>query len=159
MGSPATTTPIVCDMSSAPDTGPERLMEYQRLFTQALIGRERTAEGIRFRLRADDGIEAWVRDLAAREKACCAFFDYTITTDGVEVRWDATVIDDDIARAILDEFYELPDTVAEGVEGLENRLIERGLQITANHAGTVTEVGHATSGAGVSRARPPSPES
>src|SRR6266508_5993008 len=98
-----TTTPIVCDMTSAPDTGPERMMEYQRLFTQALIGRERTADGIRFRLRAADGIEAWVRDLAAREKACCPFFDYSITTDGDEVRWDATVIDNDIARTILDE--------------------------------------------------------
>jgi hypothetical protein len=159
MDSPATTTPIVCDMTSAPDTGPERLMEYQRLFTQALVGRERTAEGIRFRLRADDGIEAWVRDLAAREKACCAFFDFSVTSDEDEVHWDATVIDDDTARAILDEFYDLPDTVAKGVEGLENRLIERGLQITANHAGTVTEVRHATGCAGPSRVRRPSPES
>lgn len=132
MDSPTTATPIVCDMTSAPDTGPERLMEYQRLFTQALIGRERTTEGIRFRLRADDGIDAWVRDLAAREKACCPFFDFRITTDGDEVHWDATVIDDDIARAILDEFYALPDTVGEGAEGLADRLIERGLQFTAN---------------------------
>ena len=141
----ATSTPIVCDMTSAPDTGPERMLEYQRLFSRALIGRERTAEGIRFRLRADDGIEAWVRDLAAREKACCPFFDYHITTDGDEVRWDATVIDDDIARAILEEFYDLPDTGAYGVEGLENRLTKRGLQIIANPAGTVTQLRHVTS--------------
>ncbi len=158
MDSPATTTPIVCDMTTAPDTGPERLKEYQRLFTQALIGRERTAEGIRFRLRADDGIEAWIGDLAAREKACCPFFDYSITTDGDEVHWDATVIDDDTARAILDEFYNLPDTVSDGVEGLENRLTERGLQITANPAGTVTELHRAAVGDGASGAPAPSPE-
>jgi hypothetical protein len=151
--------PIACDMTDAPDTAEERMAEYGRLFAQALAGREWTDEGVRLRLRADDGIEAWVRDLAAREKACCAFFDFSITSDEDEVRWDAAVIDDDLARAILDEFYDLPDTVAKGVEGLENRLIERGLQITANHAGSVTEVRHATGGAGVSRVRRSSPES
>ncbi len=134
--------PIVCDMTSAPDTGPERMAEYGRLFARALAGRERTADGIRFRFRAEDGIEAWVRDLAAREKACCPFFDFEVRTAGEEVLWDATVVDDDIARAILDEFYALPDTVADGVEGLENRLTERGLRIVADPAGTVTEVQH-----------------
>jgi hypothetical protein len=143
MDHPTTTTPIVCDMTSAPDTGPERLAEYRRLFTRALVGRERTAAGIRFRLRADDGIEDWVRDLAAREKACCAFFDFEITIDGDEVRWDATVVDDDIARAVLDEFYRLPDTAAGGAQALETRLVARGLRFTANAAGTVTEVGRA----------------
>ncbi len=148
MDQPTTTTPIACDMTSAPDTGPERMREYGRLFARALVGRERTAEGIRFRFRAGDGIEAWVRDLAAREKACCPFFDYSITTDGDEVRWDATVIDDDIARAVLDEFYMLPATVADGVEGLEDRLSGRGLEIIANPAGTVKQVRHAAVGPG-----------
>ncbi len=140
MDQPSTTTPIACDMSAAPDTGPERMREYQRLFHQALVGRVRTAEGIRFRLRADDGVEAWVRDLAAREKACCPFFDFAVTTNGDEVRWDVRVIDDDVARTILDEFYALPDTAAYGVEELENRLRDGGLQITTNADGTVTQV-------------------
>lgn len=35
MDGQASTTPIVCDMTTAPDTGSERLREYQRLFTQA----------------------------------------------------------------------------------------------------------------------------
>jgi hypothetical protein len=147
MNQPTRTTPVVCDMTSAPDTGPERVMEYQRLFAQALVGRERTAEGIRFRFRAADGVEAWVRDLADREKACCPFYDYRVTTDGDEVHWDATVIDDDIARAILDEFYNLPDTVADGIEGFENRLGERGLQIITNSAGTIRQVSRPTVGA------------
>ena len=137
---PTTTTPIACDMTTATDTGPERFLEYERLFAQAFVGRERTAEGIRFRLRADDGIEAWVRDLAAREKACCPFFDFRITTDGDEVRWDATVVDDDIARDILDEFYALPEKFADGLDGFERRLTERGLQFIGNPAGTITEV-------------------
>ncbi len=129
MDLPTAPTPIACDMTSAPDTAAERMMEYRRLFTRALVGRERTAEGIRLRFRAGDGIEAWVRDLAAREKACCPFFNYHVDTKGEEVHWNASVIDDAVARAVLDEFYTLPDTVADGVEALEDRFRARGLQI------------------------------
>jgi len=134
MDFPAPTTPIVCDMTGALDTGPDRLREYQRIFSQALIGRERTADGIRFRFRAQPGIAASVRDLAAREKACCAFFTFSITTLGEEVRWDASVTDDDIARAILDEFYALPDTLADGFEGVYDRFTRQGLQFTPRPA-------------------------
>jgi hypothetical protein len=140
MDEPTTTTPIACDMTSAPDTAFERMLEYRRLFARALVNRERTADGIRFRFRADTGVEAWVRDLAAREKACCPFFNFAITTDGDEVHWDAGVVDDDIARAVLDEFYLLPDTAADGIEGLERRLADRGVRVTANSTGTVKEL-------------------
>jgi hypothetical protein len=139
MDIPPVGTPIVCDMRSAPDTGPERLAEYQRLFAAALVDRERTAEGIRFRFGAGPGVADWVRDLAAREKACCPFFNFAITNDGDEVHWDAGVVDDDIAPAVLDEFYLLPDTAADGVEGLQRRLADRGVRVTANTTGTVKE--------------------
>jgi hypothetical protein len=104
--------PVVCDMAGAADTPAERIAEYRRLFAQSLVGRDRTGTGIRFRFRADAGLEDWVRDLARREKACCAFFSFTVTTRDEEVWWDAAVIDDDMARQILDEFYRLPDTLA-----------------------------------------------
>ena len=142
MDFPASTTPIVCDMTGAPDTLPERLREYRRLFSQALTGREKTAAGIRFRFRAQPGTEAWVRDLAAREKACCAFFTFTVTTVGEEVRWDAAVIDDDLARAILDEFYALPDTLAHGFKGVYHRFARQArpasdqLNVAANMPGS-----------------------
>jgi hypothetical protein len=135
---PDAATPIMCDMTDAPDTDVERAAEYRRLFTQALIGRERTASGIRFRFRAEPGIEAWVLDLAGREKACCAFFAYEITTEGDEVIWDAAVTDNDLARAILDEFYALPDTLVEGLDALRERLADRGMAVTS--AGTVHHV-------------------
>jgi hypothetical protein len=104
--------PIACDMSSAPDTLAERLEEYRRLFAGFLVGREQSAAGIRFRFRGDPGVEAWVRDLAAREKACCAFFNIAVAATGDEVRWDMSVIDDDMARLILADFYRLPEALA-----------------------------------------------
>jgi hypothetical protein len=138
---PAAAVPIVCDMTTAPDTEEERLAEYQRLFAQALLGKERTAEGIRFRFRAAPDVETWVRHLAAREKACCAFYEYTVHVEGAEVLWDCAVPDDDIARAILDEFYALPDTLAEnpdaGMDGLRERFARRGLAIVSDPAGAV----------------------
>ena len=103
---------VACDMSSAPDTPAERRAEYQRLFAGFLTGRARSDGAITFRFRADPGIEEWVRDLAARENACCAFFSCTVTAAGQEVRWDVSVIDDDLARQVLAGFYRLPDTLA-----------------------------------------------
>ena len=109
--------PIVCDMSGAADTPRERLDEYARLFAAAFVDRERTPTGIRWRLRAYAGIEAWARDLAARENICCAFMQHTISIDtgsidsgrdGGNVIWDATTVDDPDARLVLDLFYDLP---------------------------------------------------
>jgi hypothetical protein len=128
------TIDIACDMTGAPDTPEERMAEYGRLLAAAYAGRERTGDGIRLRFRATDGIETWVRDLAAREKACCPFFDFAVTVADGEVRWDATVVDDDIARAILDEFYRLPETACAGLPGLEDRLADRGLAVTRDGA-------------------------
>src|SRR5689334_14370573 len=90
------TPPILCNMTGAPDTPAERVETYAALFADALVDRERTTDGIRFRFRADPGIEDRVRELARREQACCAFFSFTITADEHEVRWDATVPDDDL---------------------------------------------------------------
>ncbi|MCW2907016.1 MAG: hypothetical protein JWL68_1805 [Actinomycetia bacterium] len=99
--------PVACSLSGTPGAWAERMAEYQRLFGQHLGGRSRTGAGIRFWFRAGPGVEAWVRDLARREKECCAFFDFTVTADGQEVRWDVAVADDEAARQALDGFYRL----------------------------------------------------
>jgi hypothetical protein len=128
---PPASTPIVCDMTTATDTEEERLAEYRQLFTEALIARERTAAGIRYRLRAAPGIEARVRDLAAREKACCAFFGFEISVADDEVRWDIAVPDNDMARAVLEELYSLPDTLVENFDDLRERFAQRGMDIVS----------------------------
>ncbi len=109
---PAPLLAVACTLSTTPGAFAERMAEYRRLFQEYLAGRSRTGPGIRFRFRAEPGVEDWVRDLARREKACCAFFDFTVSTDGQEIRWDATVADDEAARQALDEFYHLPGTLA-----------------------------------------------
>lgn len=143
------TTPIRCDMSGAPETGEERLAEFGRLFARALIGRERTDDGIRFRLRAEPEIAPWARDLAAREQACCAFFDFHIAVVGDEVHWDARVGDavhwdarvgdDEVAEAMLDEFFALPESAPGGLALLEQRYADRGIQAASSADGTVTD--------------------
>lgn len=70
-----------------------------------------------------------MRDLAAREKACCAFFTFDITVQGDQVWMDAWVVDDDVARQILDEYYQLPESLSEGAEALFERFSGQGLQI------------------------------
>ena len=101
--------PVACDMTGATDTLAERVDEFRRLFAQALLGRSRTPDSISFRFRAGPGVEDWVRDLARREKACCAFFDFTVDADSQEVRWEARVADDEAARQALAAFYRLAD--------------------------------------------------
>ncbi len=86
-----------------------------------LRSRERTDTGIRFRFGVRDGLADEVRDLAAREKACCAFFDFDVREHGDEITWDASVVDDPIARQILDEYYALPDTLDGSVADLFDR--------------------------------------
>jgi hypothetical protein len=104
----SSTPAVVCDMSDAPDTGPERLTEYVRFLDSAFVSRERTSDAMTWRLRAEPGVEAWARDLAARENACCAFMTHTISVAEGHVVWHATTIDDPSARSVLDLFYELP---------------------------------------------------
>ena len=109
--------PVACSLD-----GPgmaDRLAEFRELFADALVGRDRTTEGIRFRFRASEAIESRVRDLARRENECCPFFTFTITVAGGEVLWDASVPAD--ARPVLDDLYRLPETLGATAPTPSNR--------------------------------------
>jgi hypothetical protein len=148
---------IACDMTDASNTADERMAEYDRLFTQALAGRERTDEGVRLRFRADEGLEAWLRDLAAREKACCPFYDFAVSTTGGEVWWDISLVDgvaegdEGTARTLLDTYYYAPDYAGEGVAGMTRWLAGEGFAVTANESGTVMQFDRAGDTAGEAR--------
>jgi hypothetical protein len=129
---------IVCDLTDAPDTAQERMAEYDRLFTRALAGRERTEARVRLRFRADEGVEAWVRDLAAREKACCPFYDFMVGTTAGQVWWDISLVDgvaaddENLAGTLLGIYYYAPDYAAQGVDGLQKWLAGNGHPVTTN---------------------------
>lgn len=127
--------PIVCDMTDALDTTEERLADYRRLFGDDLIARQRTDTGIQFRFRTRAGLTEEIRDLAAREKACCPFFDFDINDHGNEITWDASVVDDPVARQVLDEYYALPDTLADSAADLFDRFAQQGLEIAIDDHG------------------------
>ena len=123
--------PVACDMSAADDTPAERLAEYGQLFTRALIGRERSDLRCVFRFADKPGVRDWVRDLAAREAACCPFIGYEIAaTDGM-LTWTTSGADLPAVRAMLDEFYAAPDWVTQGPEAVALRLEDRGFHFVA----------------------------
>jgi len=97
-------TEIVCTLTDDDVRG--RLDEYARLLAAAYVGRERTATGMRWSLRAGPGVAAWARDLAARERACCAFLTVSVTEAGDRVLWEVTA--EPAAQAVVDGFYDLP---------------------------------------------------
>ena len=108
--------PIACTLDETGFT--LRMEEFAQLFRDALVGREPTADGIRFRFALSPGVEDQIRDLARREQSCCSFFDFTIAVHSDEVWWDATVTDPD-ARPILDDFFSLPERLEQEVKRAE----------------------------------------
>lgn len=122
-------------MTTAPDTPQERMAEYARLFEHALTGRERTARSTVWRFTARAGVAGWVRDLAAREAACCPFLTYTVTEHDGRVDYEVAGDDDPTIRSILDEIHQLPDHVTGGLSGLLERLGTAGLDIETSDDG------------------------
>jgi DNA-binding transcriptional MerR regulator len=97
--------PIACTLAATGITA--RLAEFADLFRGALVGRDTTADGIRFRFANAAGREEKIRELARCEQTCCSFFRFEIAVHGEEVWWDTTV-DDPKARPLLDDFRALP---------------------------------------------------
>lgn len=97
-------TDIVCTLTD--DGVRRRLAEYADLFAAAFAGRERTAAGLRWWLRAEPGVADRARDLAAREAACCAFLTISVTVVDDRVLWEVT--GEPAAQGVVDWFYDLP---------------------------------------------------
>lgn len=93
--------PIECTLGE--EARPAREAECHELFSSALIASERTEEGVRLRFHSDDGVEEQVRDLARREKKCCAFFEFDVVREADDVRLDWSGPED--AQSLLDQIY------------------------------------------------------
>jgi hypothetical protein len=80
--------PQACTLPTA--ERPLRLAEFDDLFATALHGQQRLSPTT-LRWRLAPTAEAAVRDLTARETACCSFFSFTVTPDGAVVDVDVEV--------------------------------------------------------------------
>ena len=116
--SATTPTRFVCDMTAAPDSPRERAAEYRRLFALALTRRDRTAEAVIWRFAAHPGIEAWLRDLAAREAACCPFLRYAVAAEGDEVVVEIAAAAEAALQPVLDMVQRWPDEIAGAMPAL-----------------------------------------
>jgi len=75
-----TWVPQACTLPTAQQ--PLRLAEFDDLFAIAVEQSERVSDRhLRLSLSGPDDLEATVRDLAARENACCSFFAFTVTSE------------------------------------------------------------------------------
>lgn len=79
-----------------------RVAEFDRLFRDSARRIERIST-TRGRVIFDPGAEAKARDLAARETACCSFFDFTFAGTSEGLAMDITVPDTqaDVLGALL----------------------------------------------------------
>ena len=64
---------------------PLRLAEFEALFADHLTDVSWAGDRLRLSLSGDAGLRDHVADLAARENACCSFFDFSLSdaADGV----------------------------------------------------------------------------
>ena len=98
--------PIACTLQPGEETL-DAMERYRALVADALVAAERTEGGVRWTLRADDGIEERVRSLAALEEGCCAFLQMNVVVDERHVVWD--VCGPENAREFLDNYFALAD--------------------------------------------------
>lgn len=119
---------VACDMTNAEDNPAERLTSWRKVLTEALVGKETTISGIRFRFYQSSEIEAEVRRLVALEGECCAFIDFDVSVVGGEVLVDASTSADPTARAILMVFFNLTNSGGESEDSIRNRFAIAGLK-------------------------------
>jgi hypothetical protein len=95
---------IVCTLSAAAMT--DRIAEWRRFVEDHVLLVAGTAGSARLQLRDTDGSVLAATDLAAREKACCAFFEFRLVRQPEAVWLEIDAPKD--ASALLDELIEFP---------------------------------------------------
>jgi len=87
---------------------PLRLAEFEELFADHLTDLSWVGDRLRLSLAGGDRLREHVADLAARESACCSFFDFTLSGPT-----DAVVLD----VGVPDQRREILDALAALAEG------------------------------------------
>ena len=99
--------PIACTLTV--DEQPDRIAEWRTFFATHVAAVEDAASA-RARLRLAEGDDAVLAaaDLAQREQACCAFFDFAIHL-GADGRFLSVAVPDDAAPVLRDFLGLLPE--------------------------------------------------
>ena len=107
--------PDACTLPTA--ERPPRLAEFDALFATAV--RQVATVGpthVRLRLTGPAGLAATVRDLTARETACCSFFTFTVTPEPAD-DGEALILDVEVPARyaeVLASLARRADTIAAG---------------------------------------------
>jgi hypothetical protein len=96
--------PLACTLGADAATG--RVEEWRGFLARSIVGVERAGDR-QLRLRLDDSTIALTAavDLAQREKACCAFFEFSLELEATS-RWLVVRVPSE-ATAMLAEFATL----------------------------------------------------
>jgi hypothetical protein len=95
---------IACTLS--PTALASRRERWDRLIAAACLGREPAPDGLRLRFRADPDAVAELRELAAAERDCCAWADWSVEQDDGEIVLLARSTGDGVAA--LHAMFERP---------------------------------------------------
>lgn len=130
----ASDEPIVCLLAGR-EAQEERLAAFRALFL-FLEHTDPRPGGFRWIFRGENpDAEARVRELAAKEQACCPFFRFSVYPEGAMVVWDVTA--PERAHQVMAAFMLLPETLRAGVdaEALKLALTDAGLHFTEDEHG------------------------
>jgi hypothetical protein len=107
--------PDACALPTAEQ--PFRIAEFEALFARAVRSVDRlTDRRVRMQLAGEAGLEATVRDLTARESACCGFFGFTVTPAETSTG-EAVTLDVEVPAnyvEVLDGLARLAETASAG---------------------------------------------
>jgi hypothetical protein len=107
--------PDACSLPTAEQ--PLRVAEFENLFARAVRTVDRIDDRhVRIQMAGQPGLEATVRDLAARENGCCGFFGFTVNP-AQAATGEAVTLDVEVPANyvdVLDGLAELAETVSAG---------------------------------------------
>lgn len=97
--------PIACSLRR--DDLTERQLRWQALADRSIIDVTPSEHGLRLRFRPDPGVEAELRLLAALERDCCSFADWTVHADDAAAVIDVSAASPEGVAAVQEMFTSL----------------------------------------------------
>jgi hypothetical protein len=100
-----TNPPVACTLNGR--AMEERRRRWDELAGRTLVARVETDRGLRLVFRAEAGVETELQELAALERDCCAFADWTVGSRGGDVVLEVSGSGDEGVAAVQAMFRAL----------------------------------------------------